>query len=124
MQSYRNLDAWKFGLDLVEEIYRLTKMLPQSELYEMSAQLRSSSAGIVANMAEGFGRFTYADKANKYIIARGECTETEAWLCIAVRVGFFQEADIQKALHLIEIQKKLLSGLIASTKNHSFVPNN
>ncbi len=38
MQSYRNLDAWKFGLDLVEEIYRLTKMLPQSELYEMPVE--------------------------------------------------------------------------------------
>jgi len=118
MQSYRDLDAWKNGLDLIEEIFRLTKKFPRTELYEMSSQLRSASTSILANTAEGFGRFTFADRANKFTIARGECAEVEAFLVIAVRVQYLTDADIQKALQLVEREQRLLSGLIASAKNN------
>lgn len=118
MKSFRDLDVWKVGLDLVEEIYRLTTLLPHTELYEMSSQMKSASTSVVANMAEGFGRFTYADKANKYIIARGECSEAEAFLWIAVRLKFLTESDIQKALQLLERERKLLSGLIESARSN------
>lgn len=119
MKSFRDLDVWKVGLDLVEEIYRLTTLLPRTELYEMSSQMKSASTSVVANMAEGFGRFTYADKANKYTIARGECSETEAFLWIAVRLKFLTESDIQKALQLLERERKLLSGLIESARSNA-----
>ena len=78
MDSYTDLDAWKVGMDLVDEVYEITKKFPPTETYGMTAQMRKSSASILANIAEGFGRYTYPDKANKYTIARGECSETEA----------------------------------------------
>ncbi|UPA22239.1 four helix bundle protein [Candidatus Peribacteria bacterium] len=118
MQSYRDLEAWKNGLDLIEEIYRLTEKFPRTELYEMTSQMRSASTSILANLAEGFGRFTYADKANKYTIARGECTEVEAFLYIAIRIKFAPQEHIQKALQIVERQRRLLSGLIESTKRN------
>lgn len=84
----------------------------------MSSQLRSASTSILANTAEGFGRFTFADRANKFTIARGECAEVEAFLVIAVRVQYLTDSDIQKALQLVEREQRLLSGLIASAKNN------
>ena len=119
MDSYTDLDAWKVGMDLVDEVYEITKKCPPTETYGMTAQMRKSSASILANIAEGFGRYTYPDKANKYTIARGECSETEAFLHVAVRVKLVDAKRIEKALQLTDREGKLLSGLISACRKRS-----
>lgn len=116
MKSFTDLHAWKSGLELVEEIYKVTKLFPKEEVYGMTSQLKRCSTSILANLAEGFGRFTYPDKTHKYIIARGECTETEAFLHIAARLDFTSEEQIRKALELTQQTGRLISGLIRSSK--------
>jgi len=101
-------------MELVDEIYLLTVDFPKSELFGLSSQIKRASTSIVANIAEGFGRYTFADKAHKYVIARGECTEVEAFLHIAVRVKILTEAKAHKAMALSNRTGKLLSGLIQS----------
>lgn len=117
MKHFTELNAWKNGVLLVEEIYRLASLLPKEELYGLTSQIKRSSSSIVANIAEGFGRFTYPDKAAKYIIARGECTETESHLRVLSAIKLLKENDIQKALNIIEVERKLLSGLITACKS-------
>ncbi|MDD3896316.1 MAG: four helix bundle protein [Candidatus Peribacteraceae bacterium] len=67
MKSFADLKAWQEGMDLVAEVYRLTALLPRSEQFGLSSQLKRASTSIVANIAEGFGRYSYADKAHKYV---------------------------------------------------------
>jgi four helix bundle protein len=119
MDSYRNLEVWKVGIELVKEVYTLTTKFPKEELYGLVAQMKRASTSILANIAEGAGRYTYADKANKFIIARGECSETEAFLFIAVELNLLKISDIKRPLELIEHERKLLSGLIASCRRRN-----
>jgi four helix bundle protein len=119
MQSFTDLRAWKSGLQLVKEVYELTKKFPQEEIFGLTSQLRSASTSVLANLAEGFGKFTFADKAAKFVISRGECTETEALLFISVEVGFATQQDIQKITSTARTTGKMLSGLIASMKNRN-----
>ncbi len=123
MQSYTDLEVWKIGLDLVEEIYNLTKNFPPTELYGITSQMRRASTSIVANLAEGFGRFTYADKAGKFIIARGECTEIWAFLQIVIRLKLVDTQSIQKALQLTDYERRLISGLISSSRDKASFKN-
>jgi four helix bundle protein len=116
MNTYRDLDAWKVGLELVADVYLLTKKFPREELYGLTKQIRKASTSILLNIAEGFGRYTYADKANKYTISRGECNEVEACIFIAIRLKFISEQDSQKVLALAIREKKLLSGLISASR--------
>jgi four helix bundle protein len=122
MQSFLDLDATNSALDLVEEIYLLCKKFPKEEMYGLSAQIKRASSSVVANIAEGFGRYSYADKAHRYTIARGECTEVVAHLHIAVRVGFVSMEEIQKALILADQTGKLLSGLISFCRRQGSLP--
>ena len=122
MKTFTDLQAWQVGLELVKEIYRLTKKFPKEELYGLTSQMRRSSVSILANIAEGFGRFTYPDKANKYTIARGECSETEAFLLIAIALGFVSTAETQKAMERTQRVGRLVSGLITSCKHRSKFP--
>ncbi len=119
MKHFSELDAWKNGLELVREVYLLTQLLPKEELYGITSQLRRASTSILANIAEGFGRFTYPDKATKYTIARGECAEVEAFLLIIVALSFITHERSKRALQLVERERRLLSGLITSCRSRT-----
>jgi four helix bundle protein len=54
--SYRDLLVWNRAMDLVEDCYRISKQLPQSEIYRLMSQIRRAAVSIPANIAEGHGR--------------------------------------------------------------------
>jgi four helix bundle protein len=103
----------------VNDIYAITKKFPKDERFELITQIRSSSTSILANLAEGFGKYTYADKAGKYVIARGECTETEAFLHIAASLNFVSSSGIEPILKRTQHVGRLLLGLIFSMRKQS-----
>jgi four helix bundle protein len=83
----------------------------------MTSQLRRAAVSILANLAEGFGRYTYADKAHKFTISRGESTEIEALLLICIALKLATEKKTAKSLELTRRVGKMLSGLINASKN-------
>ena len=117
MASFTNLEAWKVAMNLLEEIYTLTSTFPTEEKYSLTSQMRRAAVSIVGNIAEGYGRFTYADRANKFVIARGECTELEAYILIAIRIKRTTPDHSEKAKQLVQRTGRLLSGLITSCNN-------
>ena len=56
IKSYKDLNIWKRSIELVEEIYRITKKFPKEEIYGLTSQLRRSAISIPSNIAEGFTR--------------------------------------------------------------------
>ena len=54
--SYRDLDAWQLAMDIVIDVYRLTRPLPAEEKFGLSAQLRRAAVAIPSNIAEGHSR--------------------------------------------------------------------
>ena len=124
MKSVEDLKAWQTAMDLIVEVYKITKKFPKEEMYGLTSQLRRAAVSIAANIAEGFGRFTYADKANKYVIARGECGEVHTLLQVALRTGMTQQETLRQSFSLVEMTGKLLSVLIqASKENPNRIPN-
>jgi four helix bundle protein len=119
MDHFMDLKAAQIAMDLVEEVYQLCRKLPKEEMYGLSSQLKRSSSSIIANIAEGFGRYTYLDKAHHFTIARGECSEVVAYLLVAVRVRLLATQDIQRALVIADQAGKLLSGLITSSRKRA-----
>jgi hypothetical protein len=39
MRSHRDLDAWKKSMDLVDNVYKVTKSFPNEELYSLTNHL-------------------------------------------------------------------------------------
>jgi four helix bundle protein len=119
MDSFTELEAWKVGLQLVEKIYQISAAFPPEEKYSLTSQIRSASNSILANIAEGFGRSTSADKASKYIIARGECSEVKAFILISQRLKFLSVSSSQDLFTLVDQTGRLISGLIKAYQNKS-----
>ncbi len=111
MQSYRELIVWQKSMDLVEEVYQLTKMLPKEEQYALSDQLRRAVVSIPSNIAEGYGRSAIREYTRFLNIARGSKHEVETQLLICVRLNYLSESDINHAMSLCDEIGKMLNTL-------------
>jgi len=54
--TYRDLKAWQTAMDMVRDIYRLTREFPKEETYGLTIQLRRAAVSIASNIAEVKGR--------------------------------------------------------------------
>jgi four helix bundle protein len=59
------------------------------------SQIKRSSRSVTANIAEGYGRYTYTDTGHFFIIARGSLTETMEHLTTAYDENYITEQEIK-----------------------------
>jgi len=91
-----NLEIYKLAEKLEIFVYKLTKIFPDDEKYRAVDQLNRSSSAVSNNIAEGYGRYSFQDKINKFYIARGEAEETRKGINKSQKKGFIsmKEADL------------------------------
>ncbi len=89
-KSFTDMPVWQKAQKLSVEVFNVTTNLPRSEDYGLTCQIRKSSNGVSACIAEGFGRSTKKDKSNFYVIARGSAFETQNHLLYGNKVGYFE----------------------------------
>jgi len=58
LNSYRELEVWKKGLNLVKLLYQMTEKLPENERFGLTSQIRRAAVSVPTNIAEGWGRET------------------------------------------------------------------
>jgi len=119
MQSYQDLIVWQRGVELVAEVYRLTRKFPKEEMFGLISQMRRAAVSIPANIAEGFSRQTLADKTHFYAMALGSLTELQSFLYNALDVGYLKESERGNLYNQSIMAHKLLTGLIKSTKRRA-----
>lgn len=112
IKSYRDLLVWQKGMDLVTEVYRITRKLPAHEAYGLAAQMQRAAVSIPSNIAEGFGRQHRREYLQHLAFANGSLKEVETQALITVRLGYLKDADIQVLLKLADELGRMLNGLM------------
>jgi four helix bundle protein len=115
--SYRDLVVWARAMDLVEDCYKLSKQIPQSEIYGLTSQIRRAAVSIPANIAEGHGRKTLGDYIQHLSIANGSLKELETHLLIAGRLHYVKENEIGPALARCAEIGRMLASLIQKLRH-------
>ena len=110
IRSFRDLEVWNTAMELVTVSYRLAMILPDSERFELSAQLRRSSVSIPSNIAEGHARRGRAYR-HHVLIALGSTAELETQLEAAVRLQFLTPTDVKHAVDPISQVGQMLHAL-------------
>jgi len=77
IKSFKDLRIWQKGMEIVTDIYTLTKKFPKEELFSLTSQLRRSAISIPSNIAEGFKRFHNKEYKQFLFITLGSCAELE-----------------------------------------------
>lgn len=114
MKIYKDLIAWQRAMDLVEEVYAVTKDFPREELYGLTSQLRRAVVSIPSNIAEGQGRNSQKEFVYHLAIAYGSLREAETQLLISGRVHYLEQQRLNKLMELAGEVGRLLNGLSKS----------
>jgi len=107
-ESYENLNVWKDGMDLVSDVYRLTRKFPRDELFGIISQIRRASVSVPSNIAEGSGRNSKKEFSRFLDISVGSLNEVNSLLEVSLRLDYVSRKECDT---LIERIKKLGSSL-------------
>ena len=120
MKDHKDLIVWQKSMLLVEEVYRLVRMLPKEETYALSDQMRRAVVSIPSNIAEGNGRESEKEFLRFLSIAQGSNAELETQLIICNRLGYISSDDLGIVLSLQAEVSKMLRTLIKKLLANSF----
>lgn len=98
MKNHRSLLVWNRSIQLVAQIYVLTKKLPKHELYGLSSQMQRAVVSVPSNIAEGYSRNHKAEYIQFLSIARASLAELDTQLEIASLTYTLDVKNIQNEL--------------------------
>jgi four helix bundle protein len=87
-RSFRDLRVWQKAHEFVLAVYRYSESFPEREKYGLAHQLRRAAVSIPANIAEGFGKRSPADKARFLNMAEGSVEECRYYLILSQDLGY------------------------------------
>ena len=112
-KGYKDLECYIKARELRIFISELVKQFPAHEKFLLTAQIIDCSRSVSRNIAEGYGRFTFSDTRNFFIISRGSVTETMEQLCTAFDEKYITEGVLKAGEEKCEHVFKLINGYIA-----------
>jgi len=112
IRSFRDLDVWKKGIEIVKNVYRMSGTFPTQETYGLTGQMRRASASIPSNVAEGFNRFQNKEYKRFLHIALGSCAELETQIEIASELKYIDDKQKEKLLDETDHESRMLTNLI------------
>ena len=110
-----DLKVWQLAMDLVTDVYAITKLFPDAEKFALASQMQRAAVSVPSNIAEGAGRESSADFTRFLVIARGSLSELETQLLISQRLGYVD--DVSGLLSKIKEIFMLLKGLVRKVKS-------
>ncbi len=113
-KSYKELDIWKKGIDIVNRIYTITSSFPKEELYGMTTQMRRSSVSIPTNIAEGFVRYHNKEYRQFLYVALGSCAELETQIIVSLNQKYLFKKDSEELLEQLDHESRMLMNMIKS----------
>ena len=109
--AFEKLLVYQKALDFADAVCTLTRGVPRGYFF-LADQLNRAALSVAANIAEGNGRFTKADRRNFFGIARGSVQECVPLLELAARQELLPASRHEQLKRDLEEIAKMLSGLI------------
>ena len=98
------------------EVYGITKDFPKDEVFGITNKIKRAAVSISANIAEGFGRYHYLDKAKFYLNSRGSLFELKSHLLIASDLKFIDQGIAEDLISDIDRLGVKINNFITTTR--------
>jgi four helix bundle protein len=118
MHNYREIKIWQRSINLVKEVYLITKQFSKEETYGLTSQIRRAVVSIPANIAEGAGRGTDKDFSHFLDVSRGSLFELETLIILSNDLEFISES---RSIEVLEKTSEILRMLNSFQSNLSKV---
>jgi len=111
MLSFQRLDVYQRAIEFLSLVYEITDDLPRGNS-DRADQITRAAESVVRNIAEGAGRWSPADGANRYKIARGEAMECAASLDVLKLRKIIDEPRYNRGGQLLEAVVSMLTKMV------------
>jgi four helix bundle protein len=116
IKTFRDLQIWQKGMELVKEVYHLSSSLPISEMYNLQSQMKRSAVSIPSNIAEGFGRKTSKDFQRFLYMALGSLFELQTQIIISLEQKFIENSQFDIIFEQTREVERMLCSFMESNK--------
>ncbi len=114
VRTFQDLEVWQVGRDVRMRLYNVATRLPESERYNLSAQIRRAAVSLTANIAEGYGRFHFKENIQYCRIARGSAYELIDHLITCQDERYLAKEEVEAQHRELLTFVRLLNGYIRS----------
>jgi four helix bundle protein len=116
VRDFTDLEVWQLARELRRGAYNVATQLPADERFGLAQQLRRAASSVTANIAEGFGRYSYQENIQFCRLARGSVYELRDHLTAAVDQAYITAEDQQRFDALAQRVIQVLNGYIRATQ--------
>jgi len=109
--AFEKLNVYQKAIDFADAVCTLSRTFPRGYFF-LADQLNRAALSVAANIAEGNGRFTKADRRNFFGIACGSVQECVPLLELAARQKLLPPSHHEQLKANLEEIAKMISGLI------------
>jgi len=114
IESFEDLDVYRLAENLGDRVWDIVTTWPDFPRNSLGYQFVKSADSIGANLAEGFGRFHFAENRQFARISRGSLYDARHWLRRAWRRDLLKEEEIKKLQSLLDELAPRLNAYIRS----------
>jgi four helix bundle protein len=122
ISDFTDLDTWKHARRLRQEIYRVVGDFPSHEKYGLCSQIKRAASSVTANLADGYGRYSYRENVQFCRQSRGSLYELRDHLTTALDAGCSRQQKYEQLEAMAMSAIKLVNGYIRATRNLKAAP--
>lgn len=111
MLSFQRLHVYQHAIKFLALAIEIVEQLPRGHR-QRADQLIRAAESVVRNIAEGAGRWSDADSAKHYKIARGEAMECAASLDVLKLRKLVTHPHYEPGIHLLECVVAMLTKML------------
>src|SRR6266576_755072 len=74
-RTFEDLKVYKAAREFRKKMYAVARQLPDFEKYGLASQIRRAAVSLTNNIAEGHGRYHFADQVRFFLGSRGSLQE-------------------------------------------------
>ncbi len=119
INSFQDLKIWQKSMDIVEEIYNITKKMPKEEQYGLTGQMQRAAVSIPSNIAEGYSRSTTKEYVHFLHVAKGSKSELQTQLMICERLGYLEINELEHVFNQLSELGKMFYVLIKKLEGNA-----
>ena len=110
--NHQKLDVFATAKSFTLECYRVTKLLPTDERFNMTQQIRRAALSVCLNIAEGASRKSATERRRYYEVARGSIIEIDAALDISAELKYCNKENLEPLGSLMQRTFSMLSKML------------
>ena len=114
IRTFRDLIVWQRAMALAKEVYKATSLMPDTERFGLTSQMRRAAVSIPSNIAEGYARQSRVEYMRFLKVARGSLAELQTQVLLSGELNFLRNSA--ELSPLLDETESLLAGLIRSLR--------